>query len=522
MQTTSSSTLLIIDSERKFLQKLTTFFQQKNITSHIATNASMAAAMLRDNPYPIIITDFFLPNETVNMLEMVREHRPDALVIILTGFGTLDTAVAAIREGCFDYLQKPVRTEQLVDSINRAIETMERSKKTRGKVILEVAAESNNPSSLRERASEEFYRASRYQTNLSLIMANLDYTETGNDTFGPETGTLLMKKVIPLIKEQIRTSDFVSAYGQDKIGIVLPKTSRLGAVGISRKLIHLLTDLEFLIEGKSAKTSISIGISSYPEDPILTDSQLLKFAEQAANMAGADGKDKIGFYGLDIFTPSTLSATVDRENARLSQLVESKRGLWKKLKRVYVESLDSLVKSHHVDDGYHSSHADNVSRYAEDIARKLDLDTWVVEKIKYAGILHDIGKIGVPDEILLKPDRLTGAEFDKIKRHCEIGVQLVRDAHFLQDEIPIIMHHHEWFDGSGYPCGLREDDIPIGARILGMVDTFDSLTQKRCYRKKYAPDEAMEVIKKYSGMQFDPRLVNCLEKYVRDREYRPI
>lgn len=519
MQTTSFSTLLIIDSERKFLNKLTTFFQQKNITSHIATSASMAAAMLRDNPYPIVVTDFFLPNETVNMLEMVRKHRPDALVIILTGFGTLDTAVAAIREGCFDYLQKPVRTEQLIDVINRAMDTLQRSKKPRGKIIWEEAAESDKPSSLRDRIKEEFYRASRYQTNLSLIMADLADVEAMNDTFGPETGNLLMKKVIPLIKEQVRISDFVSVYEKDKIGIVLPKTSRVGAVGIARKLIHLLTDLEFLIEGNSVKTSISIGISSYPEDPILTDSQLLKFADQAANMAGADGKDKIGFYGLDVFTQSSLVATVDRENARLSKLVESKRGLWKKLKKVYVESLDVLVKSLHVDDGYHKVHADNVSRYAQDIARMLDLDKWVVEKIKYAGILHDIGKIGVPDEILLKPDRLTGAEFDKIKRHCEIGVQLVRDAHFLQDEIPIIMHHHEWFDGSGYPCGLREDDIPIGARILGMVDTFDSLTQKRCYRKKYAPDEAMEVIKRYSGMQFDPRLVNCLEKYVRNREY---
>ncbi len=180
----------------------------------------MAATMLKGNPYPIVITDFFLPNETVNMLEMVRKHRPDALIIILTGFGTLDTAVAAIREGCFDYLQKPVRIEQLIDVINRAVDAAERSKNPRGKIVVAESAEINNSLSLRERIKEEFYRASRYQTNLSLIMTNIDDIEVINDTFGPKTGNLLMKKVIPLIKEQIRTSDFVSAYEQDKIGIV--------------------------------------------------------------------------------------------------------------------------------------------------------------------------------------------------------------------------------------------------------------------------------------------------------------
>lgn len=519
MQTTDPPKLLIIDSERKFLQKITKYFQKRNITSHAATSASMAAAMLRGKPYPIVITDFFLPDETDNLLEVVRRHRPEALVIILTGYGTLDTAVAAIREGCFDYLRKPVKIDQLMEVINRATEQIEGSLKSYPQIVVETPPESYSRIPFQKKTQEEFYRASRYQANLSLVMTELDDSEGIHSIGGPERGNFLLKKVAPSIRKQLRNSDFIYPYGEDRLGIVLPKTSRMGAVEIARKLQRMFSEQEIQVDSQSIRISLSFGIASYPEDPILTDTQLIKFAEDALDTAKKNGKHQIGFYGLDIFSPSTLSAKVNRESAKLSKLVQSKHGLWRKLKKVYVESLDSLVNSSHAEEDYYKVHSANVSRYAQEIARMLELDNWLVEKIKYAGILHDIGKIGMPKEILLKPDRLTGEEFNKIKRHCEIGVQLVRDAHFLQEEIPIIMHHHEWFDGSGYPCGLKGEDIPLGARILGMVDTFDSLTQKRCYRKRYAPEEAMEEIKKYSGLQFDPELVNCMEKLFQQKEH---
>jgi diguanylate cyclase (GGDEF)-like protein/putative nucleotidyltransferase with HDIG domain len=518
MQTTSPPRLLVIDSEKKFLQKLTDFLTQKNFIYHTATTASKAAAMLHDNPYRIVITDFFLPDESVNLLEMVRKHRPEALIIILTGFGTFDSAVIAIREGCFDYLRKPIKIDQLVEVIKRAEEKIEKSKNRRKEMAWGGAdgwpGGFHNAGAFREKAKEEFYRANRYKTNLSLIIADLDNCEIAGSSFGLDPEDFLLKKIIPHIKKQVRVSDFVSPYNEDKIGIILPETGRAGTVEIARKLIRMFSETEFQVGERCANIPMSLGIVSYPEDPVLTYTQLISFAEQALDTIKRKGKNQIGFYGLDVSPSADLWEGNDTKNDKMAKLVESKRGLWRKLKRIYVESIYSLAKALQTGDDYHKTHSANVSRYGEDLARMLELDNWTVERIKYAGILHDIGKIGVSETILQKPDRLTGAEFDEIKRHCEIGVKIIRDAHFLQEEIPIILHHHEWFDGSGYPCGLRGEDIPIGARILGMVDTFDSLTNERCYRRGYAPKEAMEEIKKYSGLQFDPELVNCMEEYI--------
>ena len=470
--------------------------------------------MLQENPYHIIVTDFFLPNETVNLLDLIRTNRPEASVIILTGFGTLETAVVAIREGCFDYLQKPVKIDQLIEVINRAEKKFEESENLQEKAAGARSTALQNELSFRDRAREEFYRAKRYQTHLSLMMAKIDDFEIGDSTLGPETGVFLMNNVIPFIKANLRLSDFVSFSGKDKVGIILPKTGKMGALEIACKLSRMFSDQEFQFNNRFLKISMSLGIASYPDDPALIHTQFIKSAEQTLDKVVRKGRNQIGLYGMDSSPSMVMWERKDRDSAKVAKLAQSKQGVWKKMKNIYVESIDSLVSTLQTRDDYYKHHSANVSHYGEEIARMLKLDDWMVESIKYAGILHDIGKVGVSESILLKPDRLTGDEFDEIKRHCEIGVKIIRDANFFQEEIPIILHHHEWFDGSGYPSGLGGDDIPIGARILGMVDTFDSLTNKRCYRREYAPMEAMEEIKKYSGLQFDPDLVNCMEQYL--------
>ncbi len=160
-------------------------------------------------------------------------------------------------------------------------------------------------------------------------------------------------------------------------------------------------------------------------------------------------------------------------------------------------------------DHYTHGHSQQVTEYAVDIAREMGLSFKEIDIIRDAGVLHDIGKIGIPDAILLKPGRLTEEEYAEIKKHPVIGKKILEPVNCLADKIPLIYHHHERIDGKGYPEGLEGDNIPLGARILAVADAYQAMTSDRPYRKALPSLIAIEELKRYKGRQFDPDIVDA-------------
>ncbi|MEI6862856.1 MAG: HD-GYP domain-containing protein, partial [Candidatus Omnitrophota bacterium] len=152
--------------------------------------------------------------------------------------------------------------------------------------------------------------------------------------------------------------------------------------------------------------------------------------------------------------------------------------------------------------------------YSTSIAKAMGLSLEDIENIRQASILHDLGKVGVSDKILHKKTKLTKREFDEIKRHPQIAADIIRPVHFLHDIIPLILYHHERWDGKGYPSGLMGPEIPIGARIISVADVYQALTSKRPYRKAFSESEAIRMIKEGYGTQFDPEVVNVFMKVI--------
>jgi len=150
------------------------------------------------------------------------------------------------------------------------------------------------------------------------------------------------------------------------------------------------------------------------------------------------------------------------------------------------------------------------------LARALSLSKNEIERIKQASILHDLGKIGISDKILLKNSKLSKDEFEEIKRHPRIGVDIIRPIQFLHGLIPYILYHHERWDGKGYPNGLKGEDIPIGARIIALADVYQALTSDRPYRKAFSKEEAIKIIQEGAGTQFDPAIVNVFLKVLQN------
>lgn len=186
--------------------------------------------------------------------------------------------------------------------------------------------------------------------------------------------------------------------------------------------------------------------------------------------------------------------------------------LYEELQENYLKTIFALANTIDAKDPYTRRHSQNVAKYAVAIAEEMKLPLWLIENIKHASLLHDIGKIAIKDAILKKPERLLDEEYLQIKVHSSKGEEIIKSLPFLKEEAKIIRHHHERFDGKGYPDGLKGEDIELGARIVAVADFFDAITSDRPYRKALGLDEVKSELNKNKGTQFDPTISNCLLK----------
>jgi len=189
------------------------------------------------------------------------------------------------------------------------------------------------------------------------------------------------------------------------------------------------------------------------------------------------------------------------------------------LSTAYIQTIRALAEAIDAKDHYTRGHSERVAVYASRIARQMNLRKELIERIYFAGLLHDVGKIGIPDEIITKPAKLTDEEYLEIKKHPEIGAKILEPVEFLRHIVPCVRHHHEWFDGSssGYPMRLAGDQIPQPSRIILVADTVEAMTSDRPYRKALPLETVERELDKFSGSQFDPACVDACLKLLGDQ-----
>jgi response regulator RpfG family c-di-GMP phosphodiesterase len=204
-----------------------------------------------------------------------------------------------------------------------------------------------------------------------------------------------------------------------------------------------------------------------------------------------------------------VEKTIDliRKNKKLEQQAKLLEGLLRDLRESYEASLDAMVSAIESRDCETKHHCRRVQVYAVMLAQRLDVTPEALVDISYGSLLHDVGKIGVPDAILLKPGKLTDGEWEVMRRHTVIGHQMISKIKFLRGAADIVLHHHERWDGGGYPTGIAGEEIPLGARIFSIIDTYDAMTSKRPYKEALPIATARAEIERCAGTQFDPRIV---------------
>ncbi len=384
--------------------------------------------------------------------------------------------------------------EQLASQTAMSIENSRLYAEAEEKARLDELTGLLNRRSLDEQITSEIGRHSRYGGVFSLIILDLDSFKAFNDNYGHLAGDKLLKEIGGIMKGTIRSADQAFRYGGDEFAILLPNTPIDAASQVAERIRKQIASK---METGLIPVRASLGLASWPADGI-DPNGVIATADAALYQAKRSGGNQSRCTSE---TSLPEEATIpNNENIQESETLST----------IYALAATVDAKEHQT-----SSHWKKVKEYAVILAKALKLEPAEISKLETCALLHDIGKIGISDRILNKEGKLTAEEWEAIKVHSQLGATIASHARQLTPCLACILHHHEWYDGSGYPKGLKGEAIPLEARILAIADAFAAMTSVRNYSDALPLEEAMEEIEQGAGKQFDPHLVKIFLSAIR-------
>ncbi len=374
-----------------------------------------------------------------------------------------------------------------------------------------------NHGEFQAKLTEQIAKAKEENKAVSVIIFDINNISQMNKEYGHAKGDEIICILADRIKKNIRNIDIAGRYGGDELAIIMPEANNEEACYMAEYLNYIISCS--LIDDVGPM-KVNVGVSTYPSCA-QEQEKLLLIAEQAM-LISKSKSDKNGVASvvsagdIDFWNEmalNSLATIIAKKHSQYGinfeeELVHQFHSENLSINNNNLDVVTSLAGAIDAKDPYTRGHSQAVSRYAEALARALNLPEQEVERIKLGAMLHDVGKIGIPESVLRKPGQLTDQEWDIMKQHPEIGVMKVLEPiHSLSDIIPIVRHHHEQLNGKGYPDGLKDDEIPYGARIVGIVDVFHALVSDRPYRKALPIEKAVEILKAGAGIQWDKDMV---------------
>ncbi|SHK25958.1 diguanylate cyclase (GGDEF) domain-containing protein/HDIG domain-containing protein [Tepidibacter formicigenes DSM 15518] len=326
-------------------------------------------------------------------------------------------------------------------------------------------------------------------STIALLFIDIDHFKYYNDLYGHQKGDYVLREIGCILKNNIRDKDIVARYGGEEFAVILPRTSEGEAFLVGERIRSKIEEYEF--EGEehlpNGKLTVSIGVSYFPEKS-KNKEELINSADDALYRAKFFNKNRVEIYYSIL---EELKGDIEDKHIDL------------------ISSIKTLISVINAKDRYTYGHTERVVIYCDLLADKLGLSEEEKKILRYGAYLHDIGKIHIPQELLNKKMPLTNDEWNILKKHSENGVEIIKTVDSLKNVIPLILHHHEKYDGTGYPNGLKGDKIPYLTRILTVADSFDAMTSNRPYKSRKSYNEAIEELKKYSSIQFDSAIVDA-------------
>lgn len=432
-----------------------------------------------------------------------------AMVLVLAGFVVtrhvvnplqqLTAATARLKGGDFDARIEVTRDDE-IGELACAFNTMGEELKVREASLAESFNEVKrlsetdaltgllNHRMINDRLAQELARAQRYGSRFGLIVIDLDNFKLLNDTYGHPVGDEALRGFGKLLVQEMREADSIGRHGGDEFMIVLPECGPPELAGAAEKLRSMLAESPLKTpDGSVIPLQMSLGVACYPEDGQDVNT-LITLADANLYLSKSRGGNTITGTQLNNLSPEDV--TVYGMLGSLVTIVDNK-------------------------DRYTRHHSEEVTEMALALGKVLGLSDESQKVLRVAGLLHDIGKIGVPDRILRKPGRLTEDEYETIKQHTVLGDAIVAAIPDLTEVRAAVIAHHERYDGKGYPRQLSGEDIPLLGRILAVADAYSAMITDRPYRKALTVEEAVAELQAGKGGQFDPR---CVDAFIQAME----
>ncbi len=493
-----TSTILFVDDEKNILEVITEYFQYKGYNVIAASNGLEAIRILQETKIDCCVTDINMPEMNgLELAEHIRKKDNTIPVIIMTGYPSLDNIIKTLKNGVVDFLIKPVNLKQMevciqsvfrerrlfVENIllKKEIEDKERLERLNRELIYKV---------------KELHNLNKIMNDVSLIGKSADVYQQMAD-MAIELTYADGSKFYVINETEDRPFEIASAENKT---VSSPDQSDGGHTGydeaIEKLVMEIVSDeIPLLISDNKGSRGIPLDIRSIMIIPLKIQDKV--FGVLTAFIKKGDNH----FTDKELYYLSFMSQ-------RAAYTIEN-LALYEHINRGLITTLRSFVKVIEARDPYTEQHSSRVTKLSILIGKKMGCSSEEVDILNIAGLLHDIGKIGIRDNILLKPGRLTDEEFEKIKEHPIIGSNIVEQLVMWEEHRKIIRHHHERYDGEGYPDGLKKDEIPYLARIVSLADAFDAMASDRAYRKKMETEKIIQIITMGTGTQFDPEIVDA-------------
>ncbi len=461
--------ILIVDDDELIRENLRLVLEAQGWEPFDATDGYRALEILYKYPIDIMLLDVNMPGlGGLEVLKMVRQAGYRVPVILMTGYPSIDLSVEALRNGATDFLVKPFTMEQL-------------------KNILENVMRREEKEQSEQKLTKPLVRLLKQKIREQTILFTISDRLTGCRSLSE-----LYQEILNLALHFTSSHKGVLYLADLSRSVLLP-TVWEGQEG---------TPPEFRLEYRDNP----IVKASLENMPYLScrDSRsflVVPFSVRGEFLGSLVLERSKAFDQEDLFVCTLI---VERASPLVENFI-----LYESIFLNLHDSLRALVKALEAKDPYTKEHSERVTSLALELARFIGLSETEIESLRFAGHLHDIGKVGIQDHILLKPGKLTKDEYEVIKRHPLIGAEIVGHISLLKEEVLIIKHHHERWDGRGYPDLLQGEKIPFLARILAVADTYDAMTSERPYRPSLPHNVALEEIRRNAGLQFDPQVVEA-------------
>jgi response regulator RpfG family c-di-GMP phosphodiesterase len=476
--------VLIVDDEESTVAICRFALQRLGMEVETALTASEALAKVRQEAFDLAVVDWLLPDGSgMALFRMMREHLPQLVGILITGQNVADTNREALEAGFWAFLPKPFTISEFQATVERAA---------------------------------AYIRAIRERERLELMMSLSEVAQQIATSLELEE---VLQRILHVALQQARA---------DKVSIMLvdqstspPRLRLVAAEGLSPDLLSIEVPVGEGIAGQVVITGA----------PLLINAQTIhQFSPSALHYQGAGsalclplkvGNRVVGVLNLTRLTSDrpfsesdirlylvlAAQAALAIENAQLHQ----------KIREGYIAALASFCKFAETLMPYRQGHSIRVGIYAKRLAEVVGLDRQEAEQLRIAALMQDLGLLKVPKEVLMKPERLTDEEWQLVKQHPIWSLEMVDPPAILTETVEAaVRHHHERFDGNGYPDGLKGEQIPLPARLLAVADTFDALCSERPYRPAYSTEQALEEMRKVAGSQLDPDLTDAFIQSVVD------